>query len=281
MKDSMLDGLTIDDVINSVSDTETDNDTVFESLNKQKMFTLLQSMEEDKSIYELSIHEILDKLGLTWVDKRDKKGALWVIGDNSINDVFEFLKKHGFRFTFSAKGGRASKNMPAWFSTTTGNKLSENGGTGKNFKIIKYYGILTNKRRPICVNYMQWYNNPPSYDIREWDSDRCEKPGKGISLSKEDIINLRNVLSVDVISEKEELLNILKLDDTTVDDYGIVAELSSRGKWHIEARILDWGYKKGLDIRSWNTEHTQCGRGINIKQDDLTLLIPVLQEIEE
>ena len=275
MKDSMLDGLTIDDVINSVSDTETDNDTVFESLNKQKMFTLLQSMEEDKSIYELSIHEILDKLGLTWVDKRDKKGALWVIGDSSINDVIEFLKKYGFRFTFSAKGGRASKNMPAWFSTTKGNMLT--GTAIESFKIIKKYGVLTNRRQPICLNYLQWFDNEPCYDLRHWKDETCQHALSGVTLDKNEVKILKDILTVDIIRSKDELLGIIDIGKGNIDDYGLVAELNSTKTMIKEARVLDWTYGKVLDIRQWNEDHTKCRKGITLDQGELEAFVALLQ----
>lgn len=53
--------------------------------------------------------------GLEYADKRGSGGALWVIGDKSIQGFMRKLESQGARFTYSASGGKASKKRPAWF----------------------------------------------------------------------------------------------------------------------------------------------------------------------
>jgi very-short-patch-repair endonuclease len=53
---------------------------------------------------------LIEKLLPRVVDKREKGGALWVIGDKSLSDQ---LRPLGFKF--AANGGKATRNKPAWF----------------------------------------------------------------------------------------------------------------------------------------------------------------------
>lgn len=43
------------------------------------------------------------------------------------------------------------------------------------------------------LNLISWNDREPKYDIREWAPDH-EKMGKGVTLSNDDIINLREAL---------------------------------------------------------------------------------------
>lgn len=43
------------------------------------------------------------------------------------------------------------------------------------------------------LNMISWNGNPPKYDLRSWSSDHA-KMGKGITLSREELIQLESVL---------------------------------------------------------------------------------------
>lgn len=43
-------------------------------------------------------------------------------------------------------------------------------------------------------NLISWNDRSPKYDLREWSPDH-ERMGKGVTLSKEDIIKLRDILN--------------------------------------------------------------------------------------
>lgn len=45
----------------------------------------------------------------------------------------------------------------------------------------------------IELNLVQWGEYQPKYDIRAWSDDHSQM-GKGISLTKEQLVNLRNLL---------------------------------------------------------------------------------------
>ena len=44
------------------------------------------------------------------------------------------------------------------------------------------------------VNVVSWNNRKPKLDIREWDENH-EKMGKGITLYREEILELKNLLN--------------------------------------------------------------------------------------
>jgi len=44
------------------------------------------------------------------------------------------------------------------------------------------------------LNLVSWNDNAPKYDIREWDSEH-NKMGKGITLTNEEAIKLRDLLN--------------------------------------------------------------------------------------
>lgn len=44
------------------------------------------------------------------------------------------------------------------------------------------------------VNLISWNGRDPKYDLRDWDQDH-EKMGKGITLSREEIIQLKQILN--------------------------------------------------------------------------------------
>jgi len=58
----------------------------------------------------------LEERGVDYVDKRPNGGALWAIGGAELSTVMSDLAKRGYKFTFSARGGRATMQRPGlWF----------------------------------------------------------------------------------------------------------------------------------------------------------------------
>lgn len=63
------------------------------------------------------------------------------------------------------------------------------------FEIIKHLAVLSEGAKGWTkeVNIVSWNNRKPKVDIREWDENH-EQMSKGITLNKEDIISLQEVL---------------------------------------------------------------------------------------
>ena len=63
------------------------------------------------------------------------------------------------------------------------------------FEIIKKIGVLskTSKGWTKELNLISWNDRQPKYDIREWSPEH-DKMGKGVTLSKEELKALKQVL---------------------------------------------------------------------------------------
>lgn len=62
----------------------------------------------------------LKNKGLEVVDKREKGGALWVIGDKGIDPILKETRKlFGALWTYSERGGGATQHRSAWFTKST------------------------------------------------------------------------------------------------------------------------------------------------------------------
>ncbi|MBC8544633.1 YdbC family protein [Bianquea renquensis] len=63
------------------------------------------------------------------------------------------------------------------------------------YEILEKIGVLTESGRGWRkeLNLISWNDRAPKYDLREWSPDG-EKMGKGITLSKEDLVALKEIL---------------------------------------------------------------------------------------
>jgi len=63
------------------------------------------------------------------------------------------------------------------------------------YEIIKKIGALSKSasKRTKEINLISWNNEDANYDIREWSPDR-KKRGKGVSLSREELSALKELL---------------------------------------------------------------------------------------
>jgi hypothetical protein len=63
------------------------------------------------------------------------------------------------------------------------------------FKIVKKIGVLSTSSKGWTkdLNLVSWNDREPKYDIREWAPDG-ETMGKGVTLSKEELIALKALL---------------------------------------------------------------------------------------
>ena len=64
------------------------------------------------------------------------------------------------------------------------------------YEIIKKIGVLSKAGSGWAkeLNLISWNDREPKYDIRDWSSDR-EKMGKGVTLSKEELMVLKDLLN--------------------------------------------------------------------------------------
>ena len=63
------------------------------------------------------------------------------------------------------------------------------------FEIVKKIGVLSKSDKGWAkeLNLISWNDREPKYDIREWSPEH-DKMGKGVTLSKEEVKALKQVL---------------------------------------------------------------------------------------
>ena len=64
------------------------------------------------------------------------------------------------------------------------------------YEIIKEIGIISTSSKGWNkeLNLISWNDREPKYDLRDWDENH-EKIGKGVTFTKEELINLKNLLN--------------------------------------------------------------------------------------
>jgi len=65
-----------------------------------------------------------------------------------------------------------------------------------NFKITKHIGVLSESPKGWTkeLNLVSWNEREPKYDIRDWSPEH-DKMGKGITLSEDEMMALKTMLS--------------------------------------------------------------------------------------
>ena len=65
-----------------------------------------------------------------------------------------------------------------------------------NFEIVKHIGVIDSYPSGWTkeVNLVSWNGNDAKYDIREWSPEH-DKISRGITLTKEEVIKLMDILS--------------------------------------------------------------------------------------
>jgi hypothetical protein len=64
------------------------------------------------------------------------------------------------------------------------------------YEIVKQIGVLSKAGSGWAkeLNLVSWNDREPKYDLRDWSPDR-EKMGKGVTLSREELLALRDLLN--------------------------------------------------------------------------------------
>ena len=64
------------------------------------------------------------------------------------------------------------------------------------YEIVNKIGVLSKSASGWSkeINLISWNDREPKYDIRDWSGDGA-KMGKGVTLSKEELLALRDVLN--------------------------------------------------------------------------------------
>lgn len=72
--------------------------------------------EDKKSSSDSDVIEVLKKNKVKFIDKRDKNGALWIVGGRELEPIVKECKKLGTYFRFKEEGGRQTSYKPGWWA---------------------------------------------------------------------------------------------------------------------------------------------------------------------
>lgn len=87
-----------------------------ENMKKAKKENIKRSTVIEPSVKKDTIINILKESGVTYIDKRQENGNLWIIGGQELKNIVEIAKKIGVYFQFKPEGERISKHKPAWWA---------------------------------------------------------------------------------------------------------------------------------------------------------------------
>jgi hypothetical protein len=64
------------------------------------------------------------------------------------------------------------------------------------YNIVMHIGVLSQSNTGWTkeVNLVSWNDRPPKYDIRDWSPDHAQL-GRGVTLSREEMLELRDLLN--------------------------------------------------------------------------------------
>jgi hypothetical protein len=66
------------------------------------------------------------------------------------------------------------------------------------FEVTKQVGVISERTGwKKELNIVSWNGREPKYDIREWD-ERHEKMGKGVTLNKDELVKLREIIDAEI-----------------------------------------------------------------------------------
>lgn len=71
--------------------------------------------EPSKPNIDLKVVELLKAEGITFTDKREKGGALWITGGHELDPIMMKMRSEGYKFFYSEKGGKQTKGQPGWY----------------------------------------------------------------------------------------------------------------------------------------------------------------------
>lgn len=156
------------------------------------------------------------------------------------------------------------------------------GGSGKEIYSVKHkYGALSETKNAPLFTLTEWGGHL-RYDLRKWTENG--EPGKGITLTKEELEKLYNALSrFDFDRQYHNAIRQRKIKNSTVTFYCLIAELSTSSAknliWQKEVNLIDWGIGTRVDFRKWTNDYLQPGKGIRISLNELKVLMRMISEI--
>ena len=102
----------------SLNETEYRNGISFDNEEAKKLLAILKKCIEDTDKPTPSDDKLIELLAgnnISYIDKRERGGALWIEGGSELEEIMNACKELGYKFYFSEKGGRITHGKPGWY----------------------------------------------------------------------------------------------------------------------------------------------------------------------
>lgn len=107
----------------SITDTPTKKGSSAKAKSQKSEIENISSTEqhmspktEDENLKESNEIAYLKKNKIKYVDKRDKNGALWLVGGRELEPIVKECRIFGLYFRYKEEGGRQTGNKPGWWA---------------------------------------------------------------------------------------------------------------------------------------------------------------------
>ena len=63
------------------------------------------------------------------------------------------------------------------------------------------------------------------------------------------------------------------MENITFEIIKCIGTVRDDGDWKLELNLVSWNNQKPkYDLRSWNADHSKCGKGVTMSEDELMTL---------
>lgn len=74
-----------------------------------------ENADEGMKIPDEELFKLLKEKDIEHIDKREKGGALWIVGGHELDEIISACEEMGYKFLYSEKGGKATKHQAGWY----------------------------------------------------------------------------------------------------------------------------------------------------------------------
>lgn len=63
------------------------------------------------------------------------------------------------------------------------------------------------------------------------------------------------------------------MENITSEIIKCIGTVKDDGEWKLELNLVSWNNQKPkYDLRPWNSDHSKCGKGVTMSEEELTTL---------
>jgi very-short-patch-repair endonuclease len=102
------------------SETQLNQSTVLTKEENPLTETKTEVEHKQVDIHKMGLKTYLESLGYEVIDKRDKGGAFWLVGDMELTEFVSKLREQNIHFAYAPNGSATTKRRQGWYTTFQG-----------------------------------------------------------------------------------------------------------------------------------------------------------------